>query len=387
MVLTTPLLAQLARRGPVDVVTTPASASLLANHPAVRDVIVVRQARRDRGRVRLHATRVATSRARGTTRRYLAQGSRAQRRARAARRAFRARRLRDVGGAAVLHDARRADRRPASRRAAAAARHARTRCEPSARRDFGRGSIRATRSAGGRRRCSRARRGDGERLIALAPGSVWATKRWPYYRRARARARATRAHRGRRRPRRIARSRARSSRRRTADAIDATGELSLLASAELIGRAALLVTNDSAPLHLASAMNTPTVAIFGPTVPEFGFGPLADRARRRWAYGRSACRPCDRHGPQRCPSDIGAACARLRPTRWRSRRARDLLTSDARDHGHEEATAVHHRRRPRRNEHRRRRDVGGRQAALRDALDSDERRSRAPKASPTASSG
>ena len=61
-------------------------------------------------------------------------------------------------------------------------------------------------------------------------------------------------------------------------AIDATGQLSLLASAELIGRAALLVTNDSVPLHLASAMNTPTVAVFGPTVPEFGFGPLAERA-------------------------------------------------------------------------------------------------------------
>ena len=39
-ILTTPLLAQLARRGPVDVVTTPAAASLLKGHPAVRDVIV-----------------------------------------------------------------------------------------------------------------------------------------------------------------------------------------------------------------------------------------------------------------------------------------------------------------------------------------------------------
>ena len=83
-------------------------------------------------------------------------------------------------------------------------------------------------------------------------------------------------------------------------AIDATGRLSLLASAELIGRSAVLVTNDSAPLHLASAMNTPTVAVFGPTVPEFGFGPLAARAT---VVGNTelACRPCDRHGPQRCP--------------------------------------------------------------------------------------
>ena len=38
-VLTTPLIAELAKRGPVDVVTTPASAGLLANHPCVRSVI------------------------------------------------------------------------------------------------------------------------------------------------------------------------------------------------------------------------------------------------------------------------------------------------------------------------------------------------------------
>jgi heptosyltransferase-2 len=53
-------------------------------------------------------------------------------------------------------------------------------------------------------------------------------------------------------------------------------------------------------MHLASAMETPTVAIFGPTVPAFGFGPLATRAS---VVGHESlpCRPCDRHGPQRCP--------------------------------------------------------------------------------------
>ena len=82
--------------------------------------------------------------------------------------------------------------------------------------------------------------------------------------------------------------------------IDGVGTLSLLASAELIGRAQAIVTNDSAPQHLASAMGTPTLAIFGPTVPEFGFGPLAERKAVAGHTGLS-CRPCDRHGPQRCP--------------------------------------------------------------------------------------
>ena len=48
-VLTTPLLVQLANRGAVDVVTTPASASLLAGHPAVREVIVYDKRGRDAG--------------------------------------------------------------------------------------------------------------------------------------------------------------------------------------------------------------------------------------------------------------------------------------------------------------------------------------------------
>jgi heptosyltransferase-2 len=47
-------------------------------------------------------------------------------------------------------------------------------------------------------------------------------------------------------------------------------------------------------------MNTPTVALFGPTVPEFGFGPLADLSKTV-GVEHLDCRPCDRHGPQRCP--------------------------------------------------------------------------------------
>jgi heptosyltransferase-2 len=81
---------------------------------------------------------------------------------------------------------------------------------------------------------------------------------------------------------------------------DATGRLTLLGSAELVGRAALLVTNDSAPQHLASAMGTATLTIFGPTVPEFGFGPLAPGSRTAGHQGLE-CRPCHAHGPQKCP--------------------------------------------------------------------------------------
>ena len=56
----------------------------------------------------------------------------------------------------------------------------------------------------------------------------------------------------------------------------------------------------SAPLHLAQAAGVPTVAIFGPTVPAFGFGP---RGPRDVVVEHAAlrCRPCSRHGPRTCP--------------------------------------------------------------------------------------
>jgi len=86
----------------------------------------------------------------------------------------------------------------------------------------------------------------------------------------------------------------------TPHAIDATGTLSLLQSAELIRRAALLVTNDSLPQHLASAMGTRTVTIFGPTIAGFGFGPLA-AGSVAIGHDDMPCRPCHPHGPRVCP--------------------------------------------------------------------------------------
>jgi heptosyltransferase-2 len=134
-------------------------------------------------------------------------------------------------------------------------------------------------------------------IIAMAPGSVWATKRWPYY-----------AELGRLLVDRfdVVVVGAQGDGDILGDllsdqrVIDATGKLSLLGSAELIGRSDAIVTNDSSPQHLASAMGTRTVTVFGPTVPQFGFGPLAPGSEVMGHLGL-ACRPCDRHGPQRCP--------------------------------------------------------------------------------------
>ncbi|HMK38279.1 MAG TPA: glycosyltransferase family 9 protein, partial [Bacteroidota bacterium] len=62
-----------------------------------------------------------------------------------------------------------------------------------------------------------------------------------------------------------------------------------------------LVSNDSAPVHMAVAMRIPVVAIFGPTLPLFGFAPLGLRDRVVETAGLK-CRPCSVHGGRRCPT-------------------------------------------------------------------------------------
>lgn len=79
------------------------------------------------------------------------------------------------------------------------------------------------------------------------------------------------------------------------------GKLSLLASAQLMSHAKMNFVNDSAPLHLASAMNAPVAALFCSTIPEFGFGPTRDHALVIESRQELACRPCGLHGKKVCP--------------------------------------------------------------------------------------
>ncbi|MFO0355541.1 MAG: glycosyltransferase family 9 protein [Sphingobacteriaceae bacterium] len=78
------------------------------------------------------------------------------------------------------------------------------------------------------------------------------------------------------------------------------GELSLLQSAALMQKAKMNYVNDSAPLHLASATNSPVTAFFCSTVKEFGFYPLSEYTKIVDA-GKMECRPCGMHGHKQCP--------------------------------------------------------------------------------------
>ena len=80
-----------------------------------------------------------------------------------------------------------------------------------------------------------------------------------------------------------------------------SGRLTLLQAAALMKHARMNFTNDSAPMHLASAMNAPVTAIYCSTVPSFGFGPLSDRSIIAEVQEKLPCRPCGLHGHKACP--------------------------------------------------------------------------------------
>jgi heptosyltransferase-2 len=293
-VLTTPLIAELARRGPVDIVTTPASAGLLANHPGIRAVVPYDKRNSDsgaRGFLRL-AKRLRTF---SYDAAYLAQGS-----------------MRSGALAVAAGVTRRVGFSTSAGRWLYSEKveyrddlHHATRLLRLAKRDA-EGDVRPRLFPGIPERGAVDRflalhdAIEGTKpIVALAPGSVWATKRWPYFSE-------------------LARELAAEARLVVLGSVDdksvaedvcaaagagvlnAAGVFTLLGSAELIRRCQILVTNDSAPQHLASAVDTPTLTIFGPTVPTFGFGPLA-RNSATVGIDSLACRPCDRHGPRKCP--------------------------------------------------------------------------------------
>jgi heptosyltransferase II len=85
------------------------------------------------------------------------------------------------------------------------------------------------------------------------------------------------------------------------DVVSLAGKLSFLQSAALMKDAKMNYVNDSAPLHMASAMNAPVTAIFCSTIPAFGFGPLSDVSKIVEKQEPLYCRPCGLHGYRACP--------------------------------------------------------------------------------------
>ncbi|HXG69156.1 MAG TPA: lipopolysaccharide heptosyltransferase II [Gemmatimonadaceae bacterium] len=299
VILTTPLIAELAKRGPVDVVATPEGAAVLANNPAIRQVIRYDKTGSYSSALGMRQTvrQIRRKPPYGVV--YLAQGS-----LRSGLLAVLTGAPQRIGFASstgrMLYTTQ-LRFRPEKHHAERLWSLSMSECaDPPV---AGQVRPRLYPSDEDHRAVDSLLRLHGDSdvpFIALAPGSAWGTKRWPYYRELAAL--IARDH-------RLAIVGSASDADTAAamanvvspnSVINAVGRLSLLASAALIGRARAIVTNDSAPLHLASAMGTPTISIFGPTVPEFGFGPLAAR-RAVIGHESLGCRPCHRHGPESCP--------------------------------------------------------------------------------------
>lgn len=82
-------------------------------------------------------------------------------------------------------------------------------------------------------------------------------------------------------------------------AVDVCGETELTRLAGILHLARICVGNDSGPGHLAAAVGTPVVTLFGPTSEAFGFSPMGERVRT--VSLPLPCRPCSLHGGTVCP--------------------------------------------------------------------------------------
>lgn len=155
-------------------------------------------------------------------------------------------------------------------------------------------------------------------LLCLAPGAGFFTKRWPveYFTEIARRFHATHGEYA------IAilggaqdRGPGKFIREKSGEKIfDLTGKCSLLASAAIIKRSKLVLANDSGLMHLAEAVNTPVLALFGSTTKELGFFPQRSTSRVL-EHQNLDCRPCSHLGYHACPRGHFRCMKELAPQR------------------------------------------------------------------------
>jgi heptosyltransferase-2 len=144
--------------------------------------------------------------------------------------------------------------------------------------------------------------GEGGRpLVAMAPGAAHATKRWPpehwveLIRRITPTGADVAVLGG---PDDAALA-ARISELAGPHVANLAGSLGLQETGAVIRRAEVLISGDTGVMHMATGVGTPVVALFGPTVRQFGFFPY--RSDAGIVELDLPCRPCSAHGSARCP--------------------------------------------------------------------------------------
>lgn len=165
---------------------------------------------------------------------------------------------------------------------------------------------------------------NGQKFVALAPSSVWATKRWPVEKFAEVALHLWQKYQLRTaivggkdsHDIRLGQELKALIERAGATALDLSGQTSLGVLKAVLGRPEMLVANDSAPLHIAIARGTKVVGVFGPTTKELGFFPLGKPGSTAVAevVGLS-CRPCGLHGHHACPQGHFRCMLELNPAK------------------------------------------------------------------------
>lgn len=88
------------------------------------------------------------------------------------------------------------------------------------------------------------------------------------------------------------------------DCLDLTGKINLNASASIVKRAKVLLTNDTGLMHIGACFNTYIVSVWGNTVPEFGMYPYRPMKKESYTIHEVKnldCRPCSKIGFHECP--------------------------------------------------------------------------------------
>ncbi len=137
-------------------------------------------------------------------------------------------------------------------------------------------------------------------IITIAPGSIWKTKQWKqeYYTLV-AQELISRNYKvvliGSHEDFDVCKNIAEKT-----GATNLAAQTNLAESLFIIQNSQLLITNDSSPTHLATIVDCPTITIYGPTIPEFGFYPRAPKSKVIQVENLN-CRPCSIHGYNLCP--------------------------------------------------------------------------------------
>ncbi len=143
---------------------------------------------------------------------------------------------------------------------------------------------------------------ENDRVIAVAPGSVWATKRWVPEGFAAVIDGLIAKHK-----RKVVLLGSQGDRpvieeiltRCREKPLDFSGQTTLPQLAALLKRSELLITNDNGAMHVGAAQDIPIVAVFGSTTLSLGYGPFTPKAA---VVERPLdCRPCGKHGYPECP--------------------------------------------------------------------------------------